>query len=498
MSSNRGPSSALLRPIPRRVRSLDGQTIDTSGDRWSFQSSVDGGQLLLLSWAALKQPAVFAAHAIEYVKLYVADRLTRKKPRTVTNDFGMFQRFGKWLASQHQHQRSFDWSALTEELARGFLAQGMNTADKGNDFSRLRTFYEWAVARGIRGFDASLLRRLQAITAVGNAKGHHVRFRDPLRGPFSPDELLLLRRAILDGKGTDADRAGVMLHLELGHNALATIRLKNRDLLRFETSAAAFYQLDVPRVKKRTAQRETKRRPISNRLGDLLTGLRKGGPDDPLFHWFSSTRPETDARSAMKRFSIAAALISPRTGKRLLMSPRRFRFTIATHMAEEGASLFHIAEVLDHSDTQNVRVYVETAASIADPVAKATDSALEPLVKRFQGKIAESDADSQDRLIPASAPHLEIDLLDVGGIGLCGLDLRAEGPCRLLPPISCYLCPSFAALRNGPHEQILRSIEGFLENGRQTNDKRILMQLEDVRAGISQVITALRTQREGP
>ena len=70
MSSNRGPSSALLRPIPRRVRSLDGQTIDTSGDRWSFQSSVDGGQLLLLSWAALKQPAVFAAHAIEYVKLY--------------------------------------------------------------------------------------------------------------------------------------------------------------------------------------------------------------------------------------------------------------------------------------------------------------------------------------------------------------------------------------------------------------------------------------------
>jgi hypothetical protein len=44
----------------------------------------------------------------------------------------------------------------------------------------------------------------------------------------------------------------------------------------------------------------------------------------------------------------------------------------------------------------------------------------------------------------------------------------------------------------------LRSIEGFLESGRQTNDKRILMQLEDVRAGISQVITALRTQREGP
>jgi hypothetical protein len=122
----------------------------------------------------------------------------------------------------------------------------------------------WSVAHDVGGFDASFLRRLQAVTAVGNAKGHHVRFRYAVRGPFSPDELLLIRRAIVDGKGTDVDRAGVMLHLELGHNALATIRLKNRDLLRFDTNAGIFYQLDVPRVKKRsTAQQETKRRPIS-------------------------------------------------------------------------------------------------------------------------------------------------------------------------------------------------------------------------------------------
>src|SRR6266516_1599791 len=131
----------------------------------------------------------------------------------------------------------------------------MNTADKANYYSRLRTFYEWSVARSMEGFHASLLRALQTITAVGNAKGHHVRFRDAVRGPFSPDELLLIRRAIVDGKGTDVDRAGVMLHLELGHNALATIRLKNKDLLRFDTNAGVFYQLDVPRVKKRTAER---------------------------------------------------------------------------------------------------------------------------------------------------------------------------------------------------------------------------------------------------
>src|SRR5260370_41448922 len=222
-----------LRAVPRQIRALDGQTVDTSGDSWAFQASADGGQLLVLSWAALRAPPVFAVGAIHCVKLYLADRLTRKKPRTVANDFGMFQRFGRWLASQKQ--RPFDWRHLTEGLARGFLAHGMNTADKGNDFSRLRTFYEWCVARSMDGFDTSFLRMLQTITAVGNSKGHHVRFRDPVRGPFSPDELLLIRRALVAGQRTDFDRAEVMLHLELGHNALATIRLKNRELLPFET-----------------------------------------------------------------------------------------------------------------------------------------------------------------------------------------------------------------------------------------------------------------------
>lgn len=480
-----------LQEIPPQVRSLDGQTVDTSGASWTFRSSIDGGQLLVLGWAALEKPAVLSATARHCVKLYLADRLTRKKTRTVANDFGMFLRFQRWLASQ---QTLFDWRYLTEGLARGFLAHGMDTADKGNDFSRLRTFYEWCVARSMDGFDTSFLRMLQTITAVGNSKGHHVRFRDPVRGPFSPDELLLIRHAIVDGQGTDFDRAAVMLHLELGNNALATIRLKNRDLLRFETKTGVFYQLDVPRVKKRTAQRETKRRPISNQLGDLLTGLRCGRPEDPLFHWLSSSGAEADARSSMRRFSKAAGLISPRTGKPLMITARRFRFSIATHMAEEGASLFHIAEVLDHSDTQNVRVYVETSSSITDLVATATDSALEPLVRRFQGKVIDSSHRSQDPVIPASAPHLGIDHMDVGGIGLCGLDF-SEGPCRLLPPISCYLCPSFAALSDGPHDQMLKSIERFLERGKRTNDKRILMQLEDVLVGIQQVITTIKAEQ---
>ena len=197
----------------------------------------------------------------------------------------------------------------------------------------------------------------------------------------------------------------------------------------------------------------------------------------------------------MRRFAEAADLVSPRTQQRLRMNPRRFRFSIATHMAEEGASLFHIAEVLDHSDTQSVRVYVETASSIADPVAKATDDALMPLVRRFQGRIVEDDAGGlSHQKIPAVAPHLGLPQLDVGGIGYCGRDAAREGLCQLLPPLSCYLCPSFAALQTGPHRQMLASIEEFLEVQEPQSDRRILVQLDQVRAAIRQVIEGIDAQ----
>ena len=146
------------------------------------------------------------------------------------------------------------------------------------------------------------------------------------------------------------------------------------------------YQVEVPRVKKRTSHRETKSRPISPTLGRLLEALQQGGPDGPLLHWLLAANPEGAIHHAMRRFAEEVNLISPRTQRRLVINPRRFGFSIATHMAEEGASMFHIAEVLDHSDTQNVRVYIETVSSIADPVAKATDEALAPSYGVFKAR----------------------------------------------------------------------------------------------------------------
>jgi hypothetical protein len=108
-----------------------------------------------------------------------------------------------------------------------------------------------------------------------------------------------------------------------------------------------------------------------------------------------------------------------------------------------------------------------------------------PLVRRFQGKVVDSNEavafeGLPNQVIPAIAPHLDIFHPNTGGIGLCGREVRKDGHCRLLPPVSCYLCPSFAALRTGPHQERLDPIQNFLRLQQNRSDRRILLQLEDV------------------
>ena len=492
-----------LPTVPSMVISMDGQKVDVSTDKWRIRRSADGGMIELIDWRRLEsipRSAAMSERSKLLIRLYLADRITRKKAATVQGDFKMFVAFLKWLFV-NTDLHSFDWSDLSEGIGSAFLDHSIkHTANKGNYFSKLRTFYEWGVARQYLDFDRRTLLILQSITAPGNSKGHHVRFRHETKGPLSPDEKLLVSRSLAAGKGTERDRIIVMLHLELGLNPNSASRLKNKDFRRFQVGDVGEYQLDVPRLKKRTAHRETKRRPISKRLGELIEKLQQGEAQAPLLHWLTESDPEDVIRQSMERFADEAGLVSPRTRKKLRLSPRRFRVTLATQMAEEGASKFQIAEVLDHSDLQNVDVYVETASTITDYVEKATDHALKPLVSRFLGKIVDSVAAQAfegvpNRIIPAEVPHLPLPLLDAGGVGLCGRDVRKDGLCRLFPPLSCYLCPSFAALRSGPHRELLESIENFIREWEGRVDQRILAQLDDVRIAISQVIEHLVPSR---
>jgi hypothetical protein len=477
---------------------MDGQHVDMGEPIWKIRSSADGGMIITIRldrWSHL----ALSSRARRIAELYFVDRIARKKARTVEHDYKTIRRFDRWLFQRWRspsiRKTRFNWSDLDETIARAFLSHGISkTASKGNDFARLREFYRWGFAHQYRDFSLQTLMDLKSVRAIGNLKGHNVRFHHPVKGPLSPDELLLVSNACAQGKGSERDRALVLLHLELGINPNSTVRIKNRDFKSYIANGISTFQIDVPRLKKRTAVRETTRRNITAKLGSLIQSLqgKASVPDAPLFYWLNTSRPEGDVNRAMLRFVNEAQIISPRTGESLRLTPRRCTTTLATHMAEEGASRFHIAEILDHTDLQNVSVYTETVSSIADDVARATDRAMGSLVNRFLGKIVDSlDSAPRQQLIPMHSPHIPLPVLNLAGIGGCGKDIVRDGLCELFPPLSCYLCPSFAALRSGPHREMLDSLESYVTKNKGDLDSRILGQLNDIILAVRTVLKRL-------
>lgn len=496
-----------LPSVPNLILSRDGVVVETQTTMWRLSGVSEVGMKYLINWDLLNPYTFLTERACHLLKLCLANRLIKRRASTVWNTYRSIRNFLRWLSIYASNvlvlsdPQSFNWSDVSEGLARAFLEWGVkHTASKGYDFTYLRAFYEWGIARGYSDFQRDLLARLKSIKAPGNAKGHNVRFRHPIKGPFSSDELFQIRKALQTRKGTDQDRAIVMLHLELGMNPYASIQLTNADFKRYETEQLITYQIDVPRVKKRTIHRETKRRPISDTLGQLLEQLQRGCPEDPLLHWLAPSRPDQALICVMRRFAKVSSIISSHTGLLLHMTPRRFRMSLATSMAAQGASKFHIAEILDHTDLQNADVYTQTVSSIADQVAQAIDPMLQSLVHRFLGKIADAseiltDPVTSRQQIPALTPHLSLPMLNAGGIGSCG---KKEGLCRLLPPLSCYLCPCFVASRQGPHQEMLDSLLTFLQQGEGMGDDRIKQQLDDVCIAITEVLAQMEEPSLNP
>lgn len=98
------------------------------------------------------------------------------------------------------------------------------------------------------------------------------------------------------------------------------------------------------------------------------------------------------------------------------------------------------------------------------------------------------------KVVPSASSHLP--LLDVGGIGLCGRDVRKDGLCNLAPPLTCYACEFFAAFRHGPHQEVLDSLVDIRTSMEGSSDMRIPKQLDGVIAAARQLVTQIRAEGE--
>lgn len=474
-----------------------------------------GDGTISLNWSVLEnlaEQARWTETAVHTIEDYLRWRLPRKAAATVFNDFQMFVRLATWWNGYTRPPEltplpaAFDWTYLLAWDASEFMRSNPTKNNGGNDFSRLRTFYRWGTAALREGFRHDLLDVLGTERAAGNPKGVAVRHRIPNEGPLTADERTLIIRAIKNKDGRPEDRAVVMLLLERGTNPFALRLLRNKHLQRHDTKVGTFYQVLMPRIKKREygadGERPTQAFGISDELGQLLESLRSGGPDDPLLHWITTQYAAGGARDTVHRWVKDAQLLQPGTDRPMRLTARRFRYGLATYAHAKGASLHELAVLLDHTDTQNVQVYAQTSPSIADEAAKATDDAFRPLIQRFLGIVTDSleenaIPDQPIDVIPGVITHLPEFTLDLGAIGRCGIDLRKERPCSLLPPITCYTCGRFVALASAPHQQVLETFEHYVAENPAQLDDVVLSQLDETVQAIRDLIRAIEQRRIG-
>ncbi|WWG65721.1 hypothetical protein VRB21_21985 [Pseudomonas poae] len=94
----------------------------------------------------------------------------------------------------------------------------------------------------------------------------------------------------------------------------------------------------------------------------------------------------------LQRITKQIGFRSERTDLPLNLSARRFRYTVGTRAAREGYGPLVIAELLDHSDTQNVGVYTQNVPEHAARIDQAVASQLAPFAQAFAGVIVSSKA----------------------------------------------------------------------------------------------------------
>lgn len=185
-------------------------------------------------------------------------------------------------------------------------------------------------------------------------------------------------------------------------------------------------------------------------------------------------------------------IISERTGRKLYTNGYRFRYTLGTRAAREGAGVLTIAELLDHSDTQNTGVYVANVPEHATTISLIMNNSLMRYANAFQGEVVLNEKDVLTNI--PNAPRIR-NIDSKSNLGSCG----TCNNCHQFAPLACYVCPKFKPWRDAPHEIILK----WLVDERQriideTNDMEIAAINDRVIIAVNQVIERCSALKQDP
>lgn len=346
-------------------------------------------------------------------------------------------------------------------------------------------WYEW----GFPGVSKDVVKYLDSLKLRGVIKGKPVKGGCPYSGPLT----LLEQGSLIDWASgafshniLELDEYSLFLALSFTGRRLVQIRsLRAGDLIAKENDSEYRYVLNVPRVKQKgVGFREAFNSiPIVSDLYQVLRNqclaslafvekhFNEELPDYiktqlPIFlqldrvlekksieDLFEDLNKRQDylhlnasrAGELLRQVAIKNVARSERTGEFIFFSSRRFRYTKGTNLSRRGIQGVALAEALDHSDTQNVHVYVENTMETAAQIDAIMAPILAPLAQAFAGKLVASERDA----IRGNDPHSRVKNGEANNIGSCGTYNFCASGYR-----ACYTCFNFQPWIDAPHEEV--------------------------------------------
>lgn len=384
---------------------------------------------------------------------------------------------------------------------------------------------------GYPGISKDVIRLLDGWTLQGNRKGDAVKRLDPQSGPLTDIELQAFNegavRAYEQSLISLAELAMALCASNTGRRPIQLSHLRVVDVLCGKNEKdEPFYILNVPRGKQGNGFRASvKPFAITQTLWAILNAQAKSVvavvekrlgfelqyPDQQQLPLFPDLSVLTEIESpemlrqefATDKLHISAAKItdtiqliveaadikSERTGDLLHINARRFRYTTGTRAAREGFGELVIAELLDHTDTQNAGVYIKNIPEHVKRIDAAVGFQLAPYAQAFCGVLVDSERDALRGNDTTSRVRTE----EGDGIGTCG----DHGFCGANVPIPCYTCMHFQPWLDGPHEEVYQDLLDERERLMNvTNDSAIAAVLDRSIIAVADVIIRCAKRRE--
>lgn len=352
----------------------------------------------------------------------------------------------------------------------------------------LRRWYQL----GYLGVSEQVVMLLDSWTIKGSMKGDVVKRKDPLQGPLTDFELLAFNEGVVKAYELDKiktfELAISLVSSNTGRRPIQISHLRVLDVINgTNTKGEPFYLLNIPRAKHRDGFRaEFKPFAITHELWSVLVAQAKNAvsltekklgfqlqerdqQQVPLFPDYRALLQVTspaDYRTLLEtdklhissaevtdiiQFAAQEACIkSERTGEKLHINARRFRYTTGTRAAREGFGELVIAELLDHRDTQNAGVYVKNIPEHVERLDAAVSLQLAPYAQAFAGVLVDSEKEAKRGDDPSSRIRTGFGK----GIGTCG----EHGFCGANVPIPCYTCIHFQPWLDGPHQEVYQDL----------------------------------------